>query len=158
MKLKNKISLFFRRRRKIKQLEDRLKNATPRELTTIDTSPIFFNPSNEPKVSIIIPFYNQELYTRNCLQFLSKNLTNNYPYEIILIDDNSPEAYDFSNISGINLIKNDTNLGFLKNVNKGIHFAKGEYIYLLNNDTEVYENFLDELFYVFENFENVEDF
>ncbi len=155
MKLKNKISLFFRRRRKIKQLEDRLKNATPRELTTIDTSPIFFNPSNEPKVSIIIPFYNQELYTRNCLQFLSKNLTNNYPYEIILIDDNSPEAYDFSNISGINLIKNDTNLGFLKNVNKGIHFAKGEYIYLLNNDTEVYENFLDELFYVFENFENV---
>ena len=46
MKLKNKISLFFRRRRKIKQLEDRLKNATPRELTTIDTSPIFFNPSH----------------------------------------------------------------------------------------------------------------
>jgi GT2 family glycosyltransferase len=155
MKLKKKISLFFRRRRKVKQLEDKLKNIQPKELKSIDRSPISFKSSENPKVSIIIPFYNQEIYTWNCLQYLHKNLTDNYPYEIILIDDNSSEKYDFTNASGINIIKNETNLGFLKNINKGINASKGEYIYLLNNDTEVYENFLDELFYVFENHKNV---
>lgn len=155
MRIKKKISLFFRRRRKVKQLEDRLKSAQPRKLTTIHRESLDFESSENPKVTIIIPFYNQELYTWNCLHFLHKNLTRNYSYEIILIDDNSPEEYDFSLISGIKIIKNETNLGFLKNVNKGIKAAKGEFIYLLNNDTEVYENFLDELFYVFENFNNV---
>jgi GT2 family glycosyltransferase len=155
MKLKKEISLFFRRRRKVKQLEDKLKNIQPKQLVNIDRTSIVFNSSENPKVSIIIPFYNQEIYTWNCLQYLHKNLTDNYPFEIILIDDNSSEKYDFTNVSGINLIKNETNLGFLKNINKGIKVSKGEYVYLLNNDTEVYENFLDELFYVFENHKNV---
>lgn len=155
MGLKKKISLFFRRRRKVKQLEERLKKVIPRKLNKINRSSLIFNSSKNPKVSIIIPFYNQEMYTWNCLQFLHKNITDKHPYEIILIDDNSSEKYDFSLISGVQLIKNDENLGFLKNVNKGINFAKGDFIYLLNNDTEVYENFLDELFFVFENFENV---
>jgi O-antigen biosynthesis protein len=155
MKLSKKISLFFRRRRKVKQLEDKLKNNLPKQLLEINKSTIAFKSSNNPKVSIIIPFFNQEIYTRNCLQYLHKNLTDKYPYEIILIDDNSPESYDFSNISGITIIKNEINLGFLKNINIGINHSKGEYIYLLNNDTEVYENFLDELFYVFENFKDV---
>lgn len=114
-----------------------------------------FNSSENPIVSIIIPFYNEEKYTWNCLIHLNNHLTNKYPYEIILIDDNSPEAYDFSLIEGINLIKNSTNLGFLKNINKGITASKGEYIYILNNDTEVQNNFLEELFYVFENYKNV---
>ncbi len=155
MKLKKKISLFFRRRRKVKQLEDKLKNNLPKELLEIDKTPITFNSSSQPMVSIIIPFYNQEIYTWNCLQFLHKNITENYPFEIILVDDNSSESYDFTGVSGITIIKNETNLGFLKNINKGINSSKGEYIYLLNNDTEVYENFLDELFYVFENFKDV---
>lgn len=155
MKLKKEISLFFRRRRKVKQLEDKLKIIQPKQLTNIDRTPITFNSSENPKVSIIIPFYNQEVYTWNCLQYLHKNLTDNYSFEIILIDDNSSEEYDFTNASGISIIKNEINLGFLKNINKGIKVSKGEYIYLLNNDTEVYENFLDELFYVFENHKNV---
>lgn len=116
---------------------------------------IVFNESKTPIVSIIIPFYNQEHFTWNCLNYLHKNLSDKYPYEIILIDDNSPEENDFSLIEGVKIIKNTTNLGFLKNINKGITTAKGEYIYILNNDTEVQECFLEELFFVFENFKDV---
>ena len=155
MNLKKEIRLFFRRRRKVKQLENKFKKIQPKQLVNIDRTPIIFNSSENPKVSIIIPFYNQEIYTWNCLQYLRKNLTENYPFEIILIDDNSSEKYDFTNVSGIKIIKNETNLGFLKNINKGIKVSSGEYVYLLNNDTEVYENFLEELFYVFENHKNV---
>ncbi|MES2747823.1 MAG: glycosyltransferase [Bacteroidota bacterium] len=111
-----------------------------------------FSSSDTPKVSIVIPFYNEEDYTWNCLNYLHKNLKTTYPFEVLLIDDNSPENCGFSAITGIQIIRNTENLGFLRNINKGIQAAKGEYIYILNNDTEVQENFLDELFYVFENF------
>ena len=114
-----------------------------------------FDSSPNPLVSIIIPFYNEYKYTINCLSYLHKNLTSKYPYEIILINDNSSDKMDFSNVSGIKIINNEENLGFLKNINKGIKNANGPYIYILNNDTEVQNGFLDELFYVFENYSNV---
>lgn len=116
---------------------------------------VIFDVSETPIVSIIIPFYNQEKFTWNCLIHLNQNLSNKYPFEIILVDDNSTEENDFSLIEGIKIIKNETNLGFLKNINKGIKAAKGSYIYILNNDTAVEKNFLDELFYVFENYNDV---
>ena len=149
MQISRSIKKFLKQKFKLKDFK---KNPKPLELIRKN---IFFNASKNPIVSIIIPFYNQEKYTWNCLNYLNKNLSNKYPYEIILIDDNSPETYDFSLIEGVNIIKNTSNLGFLKNINKGINASKGEYIYILNNDTEVGENFLDELFFVFENFKDV---
>jgi GT2 family glycosyltransferase len=149
MQISRSIKNFLKQKFKLKKY-----NKKPKPLKLIRKKIIFNAPGN-PIVSIIIPFYNQEKYTWNCLNYLNKNLSNKYPYEIILIDDNSPETYDFSLIEGVNIIKNTTNLGFLKNINKGINASKGEYIYILNNDTEVGENFLDELFFVFENFKNV---
>ncbi len=114
-----------------------------------------FELSNTPVVSIIIPFYNEFNITLNCLASLQTYLSKKYPYEIILVDDNSSESTDLSIIEGIQIIRNTENLGFLKNINLGIEKAKGEFIYILNNDTMVKEGFLDALFEVFENFENV---
>lgn len=123
---------------------------------TIDFSEkIVFKPSSKPAVSIIIPFYNQQNFTLNCLKSLEKHLTTKYTYEIILIDDCSPEHVDLDIVEGVKLIRNTTNKGFLKNINKGINEAKGDFIYILNNDTIVKKDFLSELFYVFENFKNV---
>lgn len=110
--------------------------------------------SIEPIVSIIIPFYQQYEYTYNCLKSIAKN-SPKVAIEIILIDDNSNTSYDFSFLENIEILKNENNLGFLKSVNKGILAAKGKYIYLLNNDTEVHYDFLDELISVFDNFDNV---
>lgn len=150
-----KIKTRFRRILRVNKLKRKYSKITPTPLQVINRTPLFFNSSSTPKVSIIIPFYNEEIYTWNCLSFLNKHLTNEISFEILLIDDCSTDNIDFSLVNGITIHQNTENLGFLKNINKGIRLAKGEYIYILNNDTEVQENFLKELFYVFENFKNV---
>lgn len=154
MGISRTIRYFIWRIKKVNALEKPYKKPVPKNIE-LQNLTLNFKSSENPIVSIIIPFYNEYKYTINCLYYLEKNLSNKYPFEIILVDDNSPENCDFSNVTGINVIKNETNLGFLRNINKGIKAAKGEYVYILNNDTEVQEHFLDELFYVFENFKNV---
>ncbi len=154
MGISKKVKYFFRRIRKVKIMEQPFLKTQPKIVKIIDEN-FKFDSSPNPLVSIIIPFYNEYKYTINCLSYLHRNLTSKYPYEIILINDKSPDEMDFSNVSGIKIIKNEKNLGFLKNINKGIKNAKGDYIYILNNDTEVQIGFLEELFYVFENHNNV---
>jgi glycosyltransferase involved in cell wall biosynthesis len=154
-KIKKNIRFYFEKYKKIEAIEKKYKNKNPKIISKINKVKINFESSKNPIVSIIIPFYNEEDYTWNCLLHLHKNLKKTYPFEIIIIDDNSTEKCDFSLIEGIKIIRNNQNLGFLKNINKGIELSIGEYVYILNNDTEVEENFLDELFNVFKNFSNV---
>ena len=52
---------------------------------------ITFEDHANPVVSIIIPVYNKVEYTYNCLLSLYKNLTANYTFEIIIIDDGSSD-------------------------------------------------------------------
>ena len=142
---------YFRRLIYLNSLQKRYKTELPKKPDFVQLE---LNTSLSPEVSIIIPFYNQFDYTYNCLRSIARQ----YPQvdiEVILIDDNSSEKIDFSLLKKIKIIKNEENLGFLRSVNKGISAAKGKYIYLLNNDTQVHAGFLDELIYVFENFENV---
>lgn len=116
----------------------------------------FSNSNLEPQVSIIIPAYNQIRYTLNCLYTIAQ-FDRQVSKEIIIINDNSTDdTLDYLNdIVGITIINNSENLGFLRNVNKGIEAAKGKYVYLLNNDVEVQENYLSSLLEVFETKENV---
>lgn len=155
MQLSRNIKYFFGRKKAINSLEKNYLNSSIRTVVGIEKNKLNFNSSSKPKVSIIIPFYNQLDYTWNCLNHLHTHLTDKISFEILLIDDNSSENCDFSEITGIRIIKNTENKGFLKNINIGIKESLGEYIYILNNDTEVQKDFLDELFYVFENFPNV---
>ncbi len=101
-----------------------------------------------PKVSIIIPCYNQIRYTYRCLHSIMVHTdAETLPYEVIIADDVSTDAT--KNISKYvdNVItsRNEENLGFLKNCNKAAKLARGEYIYFLNNDTEVHANYLSSL-------------
>lgn len=115
-----------------------------------------FKTENSPEVSIIIPVYNQIRYTLNCL-YTIEQFDKNVSKEIIIINDKSTDnTLEYLNkIPGIIIIDNPENLGFLRNINKGIHVAKGEYVYLLNNDVEVQENYLSSLLDVFISKENV---
>lgn len=115
---------------------------------------IYFPHYNTPLVSIIIPFYNQNEYTCKCLRSISQNLPQ-CPFEVVLVNDNSTDPRAFMEIENIRVINNTENLGFLKSVNRAIKTCNTKYIYLLNNDTEVFSGFLDELLFVFKNFENV---
>jgi len=105
-----------------------------------------------PKVSIIIPMYNQVTFTYNCIHSIYEN--NEFKdYEIIVVDDCSSENTTLikDNFEHIVLIKNEVNQGFLKSCNLAALRARGEYIVFLNNDTQVQKNWLSELLYIFEN-------
>ena len=99
-----------------------------------------------PKVSIIIPVYNQFAYTYACLKSIAKN-SGNIPYEVIIADDCSSDltAHIKKVVNGIKVVRNKKNLRFLLNCNHAAEYAKGKYILFLNNDTQVMENWLQPL-------------
>ena len=144
----------IRRIGRIKKLERAFQNIEESINDSYKDVKISFPYHENPLVSIIIPYFNQEIYTWNCLHSIWKNLPKT-SFEIILVNDKSTENPDFSSVENIRIIHNEENLGFLKSVNKAILQARGEYVYLLNNDTIVKNGFLDELLFVFDNFPNV---
>ena len=52
-------------------------------------------------------------------------------------------------MEGIRFIINDTNLGYLRTCNYAAKISTGEYVYLLNNDTQVTPGWLDSMLDVF---------
>ncbi len=90
-----------------------------------------------PKVSIIIPVYNQVAYTKQCIESVKKN-TGIRDYEIIIADDASTDetaAYLETVRDIVRVIRNQDNLGFILNCNNAASQANGEYLVFLNNDT-----------------------
>ena len=92
------------------------------------------------KVSVVTPNYNGERFLKAF--FESLNDDSELIGEVIIIDngssDNSKEyiknnAFNFP----VKLIENSQNLGFAPAVNQGILNAEYEYVFSLNNDTEV---------------------
>ena len=100
----------------------------------------------KPLVSIVIPVYNQYVYTYKCLKSIS-DYTKDVKYEIIIGDDLSNDGIKYlsSYVKNINIVRNDVNLKFLKNCNNAAKKARGKYILFLNNDTQVTENWLSSL-------------
>jgi len=105
---------------------------------------------SRPKVSIIVLNWNGLKDTIECLESLRK-IT--YPnYEVIIVDNgssgNDPDVLEERYKDYIKVIRNKENLGFCGGNNIGIKEAikrSAEYILLLNNDTVIEPNFLDEL-------------
>lgn len=98
-------------------------------------------------ISIIIPTYNGKHLLYDCLESLRKQSYNDF--ECIIVDNGSnDETYQYIelNFPEIKLITLDKNYGVSYAVNRGIESANGEYIALLNNDTKVHENWLQELY------------
>jgi O-antigen biosynthesis protein len=105
----------------------------------------------KPKVSILIPVFNQTEVTLACLKSILKN-TVGLTYELIVVDDNSSAqtARCLEQVGGLRLLTNKSNLGFLHSCNEAAAVALGEYLLFLNNDTEVTQGWLAALLRVFE--------
>lgn len=110
----------------------------------------------QPQVSIVIPACDQFHLTYHCLAslLLAPNVTT---FEVILVDDGSTDrTRDIKQwVSGITCLRNEEPSGFVHACNRGAQAARGDYVVLLNNDTEVTPDWLDELLWPFEHFERV---
>ena len=105
--------------------------------------------STYPLVSIITVNYNT---TNVTLQLLQSLQAITYPnVEIIVIDNASVEDVSFfqKKHPEIVFIQNEKNEGFAGGNNRGIKQAKGEIIFLLNNDTEVQKSFIEPVVQLF---------
>lgn len=111
---------------------------------------------NNLVIDIIIPIYNAYDYTKKCIETVWKNTDINY--NLYLINDCSTDKRIHEllislskyskpcNLKQLNIIENETNLGFIESVNKAVALSKNN-IVLLNTDTEVPPNWLSRLIY-----------
>jgi len=104
-------------------------------------------------LSIIVVNLNTKDLTLGCLRSLEKE-AKDIDFEVLLTDngsnDGSVEAFKELGKEKFwkdrfTLILNETNTGYSKANNQGIKKAKGKYILLLNNDTVVHKNALQNL-------------
>jgi GT2 family glycosyltransferase len=99
-------------------------------------------------LSIILVNFNTAFHTLNCIESVVSK-TYKMSYEIIVVDNDSKDnSYNLiiTQFPNIVWIQNDTNEGFGRANNIGINKSKGRFILLLNTDTIVIENSLNELF------------
>ena len=109
------------------------------------------------EIAIIIVDWNGVEVTKNCLDSLKKlNPTNDYSLEIILVDNASTipvKAQLQAEYHYVHYFRNESNLGFTGGNNVGIRYAierGSDYFLLLNNDTTVEPDFLQQLFDIME--------
>ena len=101
------------------------------------------------KLAIILVNWNQYELTKSCIMSIFNCSYQNFK---IIVVDNCSKDKSVSKLNKdfpkVHFILNNSNLGFTGANNKGIEYAKSEgyeYIMLLNNDTEVDENFYPKL-------------
>ncbi len=99
------------------------------------------------KLSVIIVNYNVTQLLRSCLLSLQKYIRE-IEYEVVVIDNASTDTSWqelITEFPDIHFISSETNGGFSKANNQAIQAAKGEYILLLNPDTEFEGFYMKEL-------------
>lgn len=101
----------------------------------------------EHTCDIIIPTYKNEDYTIACLESIKKS-TKPGTYRVIWVDNSSEDSHRVDPvIADMNhlTIKLPTNEGFVGAINKGLEASSADDICLLNNDTVVYDRWLEKL-------------
>ncbi len=98
------------------------------------------------KASIIIPHFNGKQHLDDCLHSLRQQTFTDF--EVLLVDNGSTDgsqAYVRQQFPEVRLLELGRNLGFTGACNAGWQAARGEFIILLNNDTEADPNWLAEV-------------
>ena len=110
------------------------------------------NLKNEPKskndVSVVIVTYNSEDYIVKCIKSIEEQNNPKILVEIIVIDNNSIDltlTNIKNNIPNTKLILNKTNKGFSSAVNYGIKIANSKNVFILNPDTIIKSNTIENM-------------
>jgi len=108
--------------------------------------------SDEVKISVIVPCYNQELYIEECLNSILNQTISNW--ECIIVNDGSTD----NSLDKISIFLKDSrytlinikNKGVSNARNLGIKKAKGEYILPLDGDDKISNDYLKEALTAFD--------
>ena len=110
---------------------------------------IEFPKNSSVSVSIIVPVFNNIEITLSLLKSIEKYT--DVSYEVIVADDFSDDETQYIGefVKNAIHVRNDKNLGFLKNCNNAAGYARGEFLVFLNNDTNVGEGWLSAILRAF---------
>ena len=101
-----------------------------------------FAEQETPRISIIVPIYGHIFETWRCLATIML-MTEKISYEVIVADDRpSRPVAPMLRATGITVIINNENQGFLANCNSAAKRVRGQDLLFLNNDTTVRQNWL----------------
>ena len=109
--------------------------------------------SENSLVSVIVLNYNAGELLLNCIESIKKSAYKNL--EIIVVDNISTDKSQKickEKYPDIKLIQNNENFGYCEGNNIGIRAAKGNYIIILNPDTIVESNWIEELISAYNKF------
>ena len=96
-----------------------------------------------PKFSIIIPVYNVEKYIKKCLDSIFNQTEKDY--EVIVVNDGTKDnSMDIVKNYDVKIV-NQKNQGLSAARNKGLEYAKGEYILFIDSDDYIEKDLLKEL-------------
>lgn len=96
------------------------------------------------KVTIIIPNYNGLKFMEPCFETLNRQTTDDY--QVLVVDNGSTDgSVEWLKERKIPSIFLEENTGFTGAVNVGLKTAKTPYVILLNNDTEVHDDFVAQM-------------
>ncbi|MEX2014574.1 MAG: glycosyltransferase, partial [Candidatus Saccharimonadales bacterium] len=105
------------------------------------------------KVTVVIPIYADWVSLKDCINSLKQHLDKRH--RVMLVNDNGPKAElleknirkEIANWPSFEYFRNDMNLGFVKTCNKAVmDLDKTDNdILLLNSDTKVTKDFLEEM-------------
>jgi GT2 family glycosyltransferase len=113
------------------------------------------------KIDIVIPVYNGLEYLPKLFESIFENT--DLPSRLIIIDDASPDKKVWEFLSKVKsenpdkeivLLRNETNLGFVKTVNRAVKMVQNHFV-LLNTDVEVPKGWLSRLMRPILNLEKV---
>ena len=103
---------------------------------------------NTPLISIIVPVYNTESYLRNTIDSVLRQEYKNW--ELILVDDGSTDdsgriCDEYSERDSRIRVLHKPNSGVSDTRNKGLEIAKGEWIFFLDSDDDLFPNSLSKM-------------
>lgn len=141
---------IWKRQRQNAPLKPIGKGAVPADQYEAVMAALRFDVVESPEVSIVIPTYGNLGHTLACVRSIAAHLPR-ASVEVIVAEDASgdEEIEQLRRISGLRFLSNPKNLGFLRSSNAACAAAKGRFVYLLNNDTEVTEGWLDSMLSLF---------
>lgn len=107
--------------------------------------------NSQIRVSVVIPHWNGRHHLHDCLTSLRRQTLTNH--EVILVDNGSSDGsqeYIRTEFPEVRLLELGQNRGFTGACNAGYAASKGEFVCLLNNDTEADPNWLQVVVDTFE--------